>query len=493
MSISASAVSRVVGVTVEFKDFNVGQVRFLPQRVALLGQGTTALNATYSLDPVQILSAAEAAATFGFGSPIHLAARQLFPVNGSGIGGIPVTVYPMNDNGTGVVAAGSIDAVGTSTAAGGGTVKIAGIESENIVIPSGTAADAALALVKAAIAAVLEMPVIDGTVLTGSLPLTAKWKGESGNDISLDVTGLEAAGLTFSTTAMASGANNPDVDTPLAKFGNTWETIILNCLNYEDDATLDKYELFNAGRWETLVKRGSFVITGAVDAFATVGAVTDGATRKDDKYGCIIAAPGSPELPCVIAARAIAVDIAPTANDNPPQNYKKELTGLEPGADGTQFLYTSLDATVKLGCSTTLILNGNIVLNDTITTYHPDGDPLPAFRYVVDLVKLQNIVFNVRAIFEADDWKGAPLLPDTTPTTNPTAKKPKDAKAALFVLADNLGLNAIISDPEFTKANMTAAINGTNPKRLDIVYPVKLSGNTEIIDALVNFGFYFGQ
>lgn len=490
MGVSASAVSRVVGVTTEFEDFNVGQVRNLPQRVAVIGQGTTALNGTYALTPRTILSAAEAASVYGFGSPIHLAARQFFPVNGSGIGSIPVTIYPMDDSGTAVIADGEITASGTASETAAGFIIIGGIRID-VSVPDLTDADTTLGLIKTAIAAVLEAPVIDGVAAAGVLALTAKWGGESGNDILIDVSGLVVAGLTFGTTVMASGANNPNVDTPLANVGNTWETIFLNCLNYEDITNLDKWELFTASRWETLIKMPAFVITGAVDSFATVGAATDAAARKNDKYSCILPAPGSPEMPFVIAARAIAVDIAPTANDNPPQNYNKELTGLVAGVDGTQFLYASLDATVKLGSSTTILVSDTIVLNDTVTTYHPDGDPLPAFRYIVDLVKLQNITFNIRVIFESEDWNGSPLLPDTTPTTNPTAKKPKDAKAALFVLADNLGLAAIISDPEFTKENMTAVINGSNPKRLDIVFPTKLSGNTEIIDVTNKFGFFF--
>ncbi len=492
MGVDASAVSRVVGVTVEAVNFNVGQAVFLPQQVALIGQGTTALNATYALTPLRLLSAAQAASVYGFGSPLHLAARQLFPLNGDGIKSIPVTAYPLNDDGAAVIAAGSIDATGASTAAGSGFVIVGGIRSANIAIPDTTDADTALGLVKIAIAAVLEMPVIDGTVLAGELPLTAKWGGESGDDITLDVSNLSATGLVFSTTAMASGANNPDVTAATVLFGNKWESIIINCLNYEDTTALDAYETFGKGRWDTLVKKPLFIVTGSFDPFATVGAVTDTAARKDDFVNPIIPAPGSPELPFVIAARAVS-RIAVTANNNPARNYVGTLDGLEAGTDGVQFLYASLDATLKLGASTTLIESGKIKLNDTITTYHPDGDPLPAFRYVVDLVKLQNIVFNVNLLFDNDEWKGAPLLPDADPTTNPEAKKPKDARTLLNNLADSLGLDAIISDPDFTKENTTVEINGSNPKRLDIVYPVKLSGNVEIVDVTVKFGFFFGS
>ncbi len=492
MSVDISAVSRVVGVTVENENFNAGQAVNLPQQVALIGQGTTLLNGTYPLTPQTITSAAQAASIYGFGSPIHLAARQLFPLNNDGIKSVPVTVYPMDDDGAGVIAAGSIDAVGTATAAGSGFVIVGGIRSANIVIPDTTTADDALGLIKLAIAAVLEMPVIDGVVAAGALPLTSKWLGESANDILIDVSNLSAAGLTFSSTAMASGANNPDITVPTALFGNKWETIILNCLNFEDTTAMDAYETFGEGRWDTLVKKGLFIITGSHDTFAIVAAVTDTAARKDDFVNCIIPAPGSPELPFVIAARAVS-RIAVVANNNPPVNYTETLDGLVAGTDGVQFLYASLDSTVKDGCSTTLIIGEKIKLNDTVTVYHPDGDPLPAYRYVVDLVKLQNVVFNVELLFNNDEWQGAPLLPDSDPTTNPAAKKPKDARTLLNNLADSLGLDAIISDPDFTKDNTTVAINGSNPKRLDIVYPVKLSGNVEIVDALIKFGFFFGN
>jgi hypothetical protein len=67
------------------------------------------------------------------------------------------------------------------------------------------------------------------------------------------------------------------------------------------------------------------------------------------------------------------------------------------------------------------------------------------------------------------------------------------AKSELAALADNLALAALISDPAYTKATLTAVINSQNAKRLDLRMPVKLSGNTNIIDALIEFSFFFGS
>ena len=67
---------------------------------------------------------------------------------------------------------------------------------------------------------------------------------------------------------------------------------------------------------------------------------------------------------------------------------------------------------------------------------------------------------------------------------------PGDAITALRNLADSLALNAIISDADFTKANITSAIDGSNPKRLNTTFPVKLSGNVEVNSTDIYFGFY---
>jgi phage tail sheath gpL-like len=207
----------------------------------------------------------------------------------------------------------------------------------------------------------------------------------------------------------------------------------------------------------------------------------------------LLVAPASNDLPLIVAARELA-RIVVLADSNPPHDYVgQKATGLTPGADGNQWTYADRDQAVKDGVSTIEVKDGVINLSDTVTFYHPSGDPLPAYRYVVDIVKLQTTIFNLDLIFTLPEWQGAPLLPDADPTTNRTAKKPRMARAAIASMLDSLGLEAIISDPETAKDNTLAEINGTNPKRLDVVVPVQLSGNTNIISINLEFGFFFGQ
>ena len=70
MGVDASAVARVVGITTEFRDLRAGNVRFLPQRIAVIAQGATA-SAGYSLANWTATSANDAGARYGYGSPVN--------------------------------------------------------------------------------------------------------------------------------------------------------------------------------------------------------------------------------------------------------------------------------------------------------------------------------------------------------------------------------------------------------------------------------------
>jgi len=489
MTIDASAVARVVGIDTVFKDLRAGGVLFLPQRLAIFAQGASA--SAYSTDKFQITSQSQAGSKYGYGSPIHLIARELFPDNGDGVGTIPVTVYPLEDDydGGAVAASGSITPAGSQTKAAEYRVRVAGYLSESFVIPVGATVAAICTLMTSAINAVLHMPVI-ATDSTTTVDLAAKWAGVSSNDIEVEVIG-DALGTTFALVQPAGGLVNPTVDDALALVGNVWESMALNALNSDDETALDAFQVWGDGRWGELVRKPLVVFRGNTDAaVATAIAVTD--TRRDDKINCQLVAPGSPNLPFVVAARQLS-RIARLANNNPPHDYgSQRATGLIPGDDNEQWNFLVRDQAVKAGCSTVEIKDGVLSISDVVTSYRPEGEPVPAYRHVVDIVKLQQIIFNLDLSFANADWDGAPLIPDDQPTVNPTAKKPKMAKAVANNMIENLALNAIISDPATAKKQTIASINSMNPKRLDLELTVQLSGNTNIKGITLNFGFFFG-
>jgi phage tail sheath gpL-like len=483
-AVDPSALARVLGIETKFSDLRAGRVVFLPQRIAVIGQGATA--ATFVTTKRQVTSALEVAQLYGFGSPLHLAVKQLMPVNGDGVGTIPVTVYPLEDDGSGVAAVGDITPSGSVTAAASYRVRIGGILSGafNVAIDD-TVADIVTAIA-AAVTAELDVPVV-ATDDTTEVGITSKWKGASANDIFMEIVGDADSGITFGITQLVGGDVNPGITTALDQFGEVWETMVLNCMEVADTDTLDALSLFGEARWGALTRKPLVAFVGSVGQTATVPDA-----RTTDRVNSQLVAPGSPDLPLMVAARQLA-RIAVVANSNPPHDYgSQDATGVNPGTDGEQWDYVTRDARFKQGSSTVEVKGGVVNISDVVTFYHPAGDPTPAYRYVVDVVKLQNIIFNLDLIFASPDWDGAPLIPDNQPTVNRSAKQPKGAVAAVSALLDDLGLNAIISDPETAKANTFAEIDGSNPKRLNVSTVVQLSGNTNIISVTLNFGFFFG-
>lgn len=488
-AVDASAVARVVGIQTDFKNLRGGVV-LLPQRIAVIGQGSTA--STYSTDKQQVTSASQVGSLYGFGSPVHLAAKQLLPANGDGVGTISVTIYPLDDDGSGVASTGSITPSGAATGAGSYIVRINNIDSEAFTVASGDSVATIVTAMTAAINAVLDMPVtaVDNTT---DVALTSKWKGTSANDIYVEVVGTDAAttGVSYVVVQPTGGLVNPDISTATDQIGNVWETMIVNCFESTDTTILDALSTLGEGRWGALVRKPLIAFSGTNESSVTTAiAVPD--ARKTDRTNCQLVSPGSNDLPLVIAARQVA-RIAVVANNKPANDYGSQAaTGLVPGADGDQWDYPTRDQAVKGGSSTIEVRDSVVTISDVVTYYHPTGEEPPAYRFVKDIVKLQNILFNLDLIFNTAEWNGAPLIPDDQATSNRDAKKPKDAVSAIAGMIDSLGLEAILSDPETAKTTIQAQISETNPNRLDVTFTVQISGNSNIISIDLNFGFFFG-
>jgi phage tail sheath gpL-like len=487
MAIDASAVASVTGIDVQYLDMRGASVQFLPQQIAVFAQGATA--AAYSSDAWQATSGDAAGAKFGTGSPIHHIVRSLLPR----VGSIPVWVYPLSDHASGAPSVGDVTPSGTATKAVGYRLRIGGVYSEPFSIPAGAivVADVIDAMVEAGNAVTL-LPVILANNADTDMTATSKWEGASANGILIEVIPDEDVGVAFAITQPVDGANNPDVDTALAKVGNRWITMAINAMESTDTVTLGKFQVWGEARWDQLIRRPLVVFSGDVES--TVGtaiAVPD--ARKTDRINSQLSAPDSVTLPFVVAAEQVA-QMAPIANNNPPTDYVGlQATGIVPGADGLQWSWATRDQAVKGGASTSQVVDNVVRIEDVVTFYHPTGENPPPYRHVVDLIKVWNTLYNLELEFTSAGWARAPLIPDDQPTVNPNARKPKSAVAAAAGIVDQLGLQAILVNTKASKKLITANINSQNPKRLDVTVPAFISGNTKIKSVTLNWSFFTGS
>lgn len=492
MTLGLEHMARVVGVDSIFTPDPAALATFgLPQRVAMFGQGNA--TATYGDDPVSVTSLAQAQALWGLGSPLSRMTEFLMPGSSRGIRPLALTAYPLQAAGGAVASTGQIrvtSGVQFSTKVTTVRVTVGGVSTFDLVFAIGMDPLTAAFLLTLLILLQSEMPVtaVFNFLVPGPL-LTCKWLGESGNAMPIRVTVLEGedSGLVFSVpTPMSGGAGNPDVSDALDRIGARWETMIVSGLNPEDGTTLDRINTWGEGRWDD-AGQPAVVVTGQPDpSLAASQAITSG--RELDRTNVMPVLPGSANAPWDIAAQAVS-QMAPIADENPALDYAGTPTGLLIGGlDSEAFSQVQRNQAVASGVSTTRLRGSSFDFADLVTFYHP-GAGAEAYRSVVDIVKLSQVIYALRALFESPDWDGAPLLLDSDPTTNPQARKPGTAAAAIGGVLDALGLAAVLTNIRAAKDSISVVPGEVNPKRLNVGLTVQLAGNTDVISTDLNFGF----
>ncbi len=602
--LSSKATGLAVGV--EFEDFRTGAPT-LQQRLYAIGQGATLT--TYVNEKFTAASPGEVGALVGYGSPLHLMAKKIFPPDGSGAktGAVEVTFYPLDDPIGGVAAQKTVDAVGVQTEAKTAQIRLNDLFL-SFVIAKDDDNDAVLATIKDAIDAELSSPVtgaiatgsatagylvsgvvtaalaawtpitdgsfvitVDGTPaditalnfstatdlddvatilttgitgatvvwdgatakftitssttgetseisalstftsgtdLSGSnfingrlgdalvvpgtdaddlLTLTTKWQGADSSDLDIEII-QDQAGMTFIVEDLASGAGVVDVAPALAAMGTVWYTMLAS--QYTDVTNIGKIADKNETLWDPFVNR--FFVSGMGENDRSAAeTIADG--RKTDRTSIYAVADSCKAWNMEIGARNIA-EIISRANLDPNRHYTGLiLSGLTPGPDEDQPEYTARDASLKKGVSTIVESDGVLKCEDMVTFYHPDNEqPDPGYQWVVDIVKLQNIVNSIRLKFSGIAWIGMSILSDDDISTKPSVRRPKDVKGAYFGLSDSWVSEGWTTDTDFTKENMEVEQNPSARNRFNAIVPVKISDNLRQQDYTVKFGFNLG-
>ena len=501
-AISPDARARVVGTKVLFQNLRPLGLDFLPQRIAVLGvpQWSKLDNGEVDSAKKTILSVEEAGEAYGYGSDIYDMVKQLLPADGNGVGTIPITVYPIMQQVGGAPllepdSSGTITVAGTdpTTVEGQYIVHINGHSTDVITVPIGSTPTNVAALLEAAVDAVFDMPAT-ANALAAVCEIDPKTSAPHNDEMRIEVEVLVDGGNTFAIVAPGAASQNLDVETPLSQMAEDWDTVLIYSGLISETAAMASIKAFGQNRWGSLINKPLVCFMGDRNtAIPSAGSGTDATAFLDNEIISLTSAPDCDNGPYEIAA-AVAAQVAIVANENPAKDYgRRKLENLVPGSDLNQWDYAERDTALKRGNGSTVIRDGVINLSDTITTYHPNGQKDPAYRYVCDIMKLMNILYYLDQEFNQEKWDGAPLIPDGQATINRDAKRPKDAKGAIAGIIGNAALNALISDPDTAKASIVAAISSTNPKRLDTRFTVQLAGNTNIISIDFNFGFFFGS
>ena len=288
----------------------------------------------------------------------------------------------LDDNAAGVAAGGAVTFGGSPTEAGTLNAYVAGKRVQTAI----SAAQASTAIATAFAAAVnadTSLPVtaaVDG-VNQSKVNLTARHKGEAGNDIDIRLNYYGEStpkGMTATITAMTGGTGNPDVADAIAGFGDAWWNWIV--MPYTDTANMVALEAELTLRWGPTRQKGARAFCAYRGNHSSTGAFGSG--RNSPHVTCM-GTNAAPQPPYIWAAVNAIAAANPLALDPARPLNTIELTGLMPPAVADRWDDDERNLLLWDGISTYKVTSdGRCLIELQITMYQLNASGLSDISYL---------------------------------------------------------------------------------------------------------------
>jgi phage tail sheath gpL-like len=488
MAISFNSVPsnlRVPGVYSEIDSSRaIRGVQLLQYRMLLLGQLLAAGTAD-ALTAVRVTSVEQARTLFGAGSMLAIMVEAALASN-------PVTelwCMPLDDNASGVAAAGSLKFTGAPTEAGTVSLYIGGKKVQIAAATTDTPAALATALA-AAITAATNLPVtaaVDGTD-TAQVNITARNKGEAGNgiDIRLGYFGEALpAGLIATIVAATGGTGNPDITDAIAALGDSWFQAI--AMPYTDAANLTLLETELTSRFGPMREIEGHAFAAARGTHSALGTLGDG---RNSPHLSIVSAADEPMPPFAKAAETAAIAAYYASIDPARPLQTLPYAYCLPAAEADRFTVEERNLLLFDGIATTDVDAGGVMrVERMVTTYKTNaaGADDAAYLDVETLFTLMTIRHDWRDYIRlkyprhklAND--GTRFGPGQAVVTPNVIKAEAVSK---FREWENIGL---VEGFDQFKADLIVERNASDPNRLDVLLPPDIVNGLRVVANLIQF------
>jgi phage tail sheath gpL-like len=477
------ATIRVPGVYSEIDNSQaVSGPQLIPYRRLLIGQKLSAGTATAN-QLVRVTSIPEGKTLAGAGSQLAGMIEAALTQDAF----TELWILPVADNGAGVQATGSIAITGSATASGTLNLLIAGREVE-VAVTSGDSATAIGDAIEAAITADTDLPVT-AVNTTGTVAITARHKGECGNEITLMVNFYDGeetpAGVGVAITDMASGATNPDLSTAIAAIGDEWFHIW--AIGWTDTATLTDIETELADRFGPLRELEGHAFAAANDTLSNLGTLGN---ARNSPHLTIVESADNPMPAYEKAAEtaSIAAYYAQIDPARPIQNLPYRWCIAPKMAN--RFTMAERNILLYDGIATTKVdAGGTMQVERLITTYKENSAGASDTSYL-DVETLLTLMF-IR-----HDWRdyvkrkyprhklasdGTRYGPGQAIVTPSLMKAEYVSKAREW---EEIGL---VENIDAMKENLVSERNASDPNRLDMLLPPDLVNALRVVANKIAF------
>jgi phage tail sheath gpL-like len=385
------------------------------------------------------------------------------------------------ENAAGTAATGTAVYTGTASKDGTLTTRI-GDKRVSTFIPKDTTAAAAAALHNATVNATLRVPMTSG-VSTNTQTFTARAKGTSGNDLTIETTSLPA-GITVVDTQPSGGATNPSLAAAIAAWDEQkYDTVITGIADAANMLLLEAEMERRLGGTVKLQGQLFAGVRGTHSAMVTYG------DARNARVSTVIGSHLSPTPPWVWAAQAAARDtVQAAALPNRPRNGLT-LPDCEAPKVEDQLTWAERNALLYDGISTFKVdPSGRVLIESLITTYQVTasntadatylsiGTMRNLYQFLADLYALG--AQHERDLLAPDGTNVGPGVPITMPKT---------FRGEVVALYRSLERGGRMRDTEGFAREFFAEVAEDNPERLNVHVTPKLVNGLAVIAFKVSF------
>ena len=464
------------------------------QRSLLIGVKLSAGAATADV-PLPITSVAGAVAAFGAGSML----ARMFETYRKGNNASEVICLPVAEPSAGQKATGTFAITGPASGAGTLSLYVAGQRVQVAVADEDTATEIGDAVVTA-ITAATDLPVAAANS-TGTVTVTAKWKGETGNDIHLgvnlggDLAGEALpAGVAVAVTAMASGTAAPDLANAIAALGDEdYEHV---GFPFTDTTSLDaikaEFGFGDSGRWGWMRQLYGHVWSAKR---GTQGTLTTFGNARNDGAISVLGYPNARPSPPWEVAAAYAAQAAKAYGNDPARPLQMlGLAGIMAEPLDQRFTQTERNTLLYDGIATSRVSsNGTVVIERAVSTYQKNAYDQADAAYLdtTTLATLAAVLRDLRSAITSKYGRHKLANDGTRFGAGQAIITPAIAKAEIVARYAACEERGWVENRKAFKAALIVERNADDPNRLDVLYPPDLVNQLRIFAVLAQFRLEF--
>ena len=495
MAISFNSIPSNVRVPLFYAEMDNSQAnQFSEQKRALLLGQKLASGTAQTDTPYLVSSVSMAKGYFGVGSMLARMVEKYRKQDGFG----EIWCIAVADAAAGVAASGSITVAGTASAAGTISLYIAG-QRVLVGVSASDAAATIAAEIVTAINAATDLPVT-AVAAASVVTLTCRWKGATGNDITvldsrLGQSGGESlpAGVVLTYVAMANGATNPVLDDAISAMGDDEYDYPIH--PYTDTTSLDAIDAElndSTGRWAYNRQVYGHAYTAKRGTLAEL--VAHGLLRNGQHHTTAEIDADCPN-PCWEYAAAygganavcLNVDVARPTQTTP-------LYGILPPRQGKRFLLTERQSLLNYGIATSYVSGGYVRVERAITNYRTNafGQADTSYLDSETLHTSSTVIRRLRSRITSKYPRHKLANDGTRFGAGQAILTPSVARGELIGAYAEMELLGLVENAELFAKYLIVERDTDNPNRLNVLFPPDYVNQLRVFALLNQFRLQYG-